>query len=51
MAKQTGQAAGVHEDGPLTGRDVAVGYEFDQAREAFAHLESGAHLGKVVVRC
>ena len=33
MAKQTGQAAGVHEDGPLTGRDVAVGYEFDQARE------------------
>ena len=24
--------------------------EFDEAREAFAHLESGAHMGKVVIR-
>ena len=26
-------------------------FAFDEAREAFAHLESGAHFGKVVVRC
>jgi alcohol dehydrogenase len=26
-------------------------FAFDEAREAFAHLESGAHLGKVVIRC
>jgi NADPH:quinone reductase-like Zn-dependent oxidoreductase len=26
-------------------------FDFDQAKEAFAHLESGAHLGKVVIRC
>jgi NADPH:quinone reductase-like Zn-dependent oxidoreductase len=26
-------------------------FAFDQAREAFSHLESGAHLGKVVIRC
>jgi len=26
-------------------------FAFDQAKEAFAHLESGAHLGKVVIRC
>jgi alcohol dehydrogenase len=26
-------------------------FGFDEAREAFAHLESGAHLGKVVIRC
>ncbi|KRB48995.1 alcohol dehydrogenase [Phenylobacterium sp. Root700] len=25
-------------------------FAFDEAREAFAHLESGAHLGKVVIR-
>lgn len=25
-------------------------FDFDQAREAFSHLESGAHLGKVVIR-
>lgn len=26
-------------------------FAFDEAREAFAHLESGAHFGKVVIRC
>lgn len=26
-------------------------FAFDQAREAFAHLEGGAHFGKVVIRC
>ena len=26
-------------------------FAFEAAREAFAHLESGAHLGKVVIRC
>ncbi|HUD52962.1 zinc-binding dehydrogenase, partial [Parvibaculum sp.] len=26
-------------------------FTFDQAKEAFGHLESGAHLGKVVIRC
>lgn len=26
-------------------------FAFDEAREAFSHLESGAHLGKVVIRC
>lgn len=26
-------------------------FAFDEARAAFAHLESGAHLGKVVIRC
>ena len=26
-------------------------FGFGEAREAFAHLESGAHLGKVVIRC
>ena len=26
-------------------------FAFGEAREAFAHLESGAHLGKVVIRC
>ncbi|WP_296597617.1 NAD(P)-dependent alcohol dehydrogenase [Phenylobacterium sp.] len=26
-------------------------FPFEEARDAFAHLESGAHLGKVVVRC
>ncbi len=26
-------------------------FTFDQAKEAFSHLESGAHLGKVVIRC
>lgn len=26
-------------------------FAFDEARDAFAHLESGAHFGKVVVRC
>lgn len=25
-------------------------FAFDEAREAFSHLESGAHLGKVVIR-
>lgn len=25
-------------------------FEFDQAREAYAHLESGSHVGKVVIR-
>jgi NADPH:quinone reductase-like Zn-dependent oxidoreductase len=32
---------------PIIDRVFAV----DQAKEAFAHLESGAHLGKVVIRC
>ena len=26
-------------------------FDFEDAREAFAHLESGSHFGKVVVRC
>jgi alcohol dehydrogenase len=26
-------------------------FAFDEARDAFRHLESGAHLGKVVIRC
>jgi NADPH:quinone reductase-like Zn-dependent oxidoreductase len=26
-------------------------FGFDEAREAFSHLESGAHLGKIVIRC
>lgn len=26
-------------------------YAFAQARDAFAHLDSGAHVGKVVIRC
>lgn len=26
-------------------------FAFEDAREAFAHLESGTHLGKVVIRC
>ncbi|MES3028780.1 MAG: NAD(P)-dependent alcohol dehydrogenase [Pseudomonadota bacterium] len=26
-------------------------FAFEEAREAFAHLESGTHLGKVVIRC
>jgi len=26
-------------------------FAFDEAREAFGHLESGAHFGKVVIRC
>jgi NADPH:quinone reductase-like Zn-dependent oxidoreductase len=26
-------------------------FAFDQAKKAFSHLESGAHLGKVVIRC
>jgi NADPH:quinone reductase-like Zn-dependent oxidoreductase len=26
-------------------------FDFDGAKEAFAHLESGSHLGKVVIRC
>jgi alcohol dehydrogenase len=26
-------------------------FGFDEAREAFAHLESGSHMGKVVIRC
>jgi len=26
-------------------------FGFDEARDAFSHLESGAHLGKVVIRC
>ena len=26
-------------------------FAFNEAREAFSHLESGAHLGKVVIRC
>lgn len=26
-------------------------FAFDEAREAFSHLESGAHLGKIVIRC
>jgi alcohol dehydrogenase len=26
-------------------------FAFDEAREAFSHLESGGHLGKVVIRC
>lgn len=26
-------------------------FPFDQAQDAFSHLESGAHLGKVVIRC
>jgi alcohol dehydrogenase len=26
-------------------------FAFDEAREAFSHLESGAHFGKVVIRC
>lgn len=26
-------------------------FAFDEARDAFAHLESGAHFGKVVIRC
>jgi len=26
-------------------------FAFDEAREAFSHLESGTHLGKVVIRC
>lgn len=26
-------------------------FAFDEAREAFSHLETGAHLGKIVIRC
>jgi NADPH:quinone reductase-like Zn-dependent oxidoreductase len=26
-------------------------FAFDEAREAFAHLEGGSHLGKIVIRC
>jgi len=26
-------------------------FAFDEAREAFSHLESGSHFGKVVIRC
>jgi NADPH:quinone reductase-like Zn-dependent oxidoreductase len=26
-------------------------FAFDEAKEAFSHLESGTHLGKVVIRC
>jgi len=26
-------------------------FAFDEAHEAFSHLESGAHLGKIVIRC
>ena len=26
-------------------------FAFDEAREAFSHLENGAHLGKIVIRC
>lgn len=26
-------------------------FAFEEAREAFSHLEAGAHLGKVVIRC
>ena len=26
-------------------------FDFEDAREAFVHLESGSHFGKVVVRC
>jgi NADPH:quinone reductase-like Zn-dependent oxidoreductase len=26
-------------------------FAFDEAREAFSHLEGGAHLGKIVIRC
>ena len=26
-------------------------FDFEDAREAFAHLESGSHFGKVVIRC
>ena len=26
-------------------------FEFDEAREAFSHLEEGGHIGKVVIRC
>lgn len=26
-------------------------FDFEEAREAFSHLESGSHVGKVVIRC
>lgn len=26
-------------------------FEFERAREAFAHLDSGLHIGKIVIRC
>jgi alcohol dehydrogenase len=26
-------------------------FDFERAKEAFAHLESGSHFGKVVIRC
>ena len=26
-------------------------FAFDEARKAFSHLESGANLGKIVIRC
>jgi NADPH:quinone reductase-like Zn-dependent oxidoreductase len=26
-------------------------FDFESAREAFAHLDSGAHFGKIVIRC
>jgi hypothetical protein len=26
-------------------------FNFEGAREAFAHLESGSHFGKVVIKC
>ncbi|HZZ33153.1 MAG TPA: NAD(P)-dependent alcohol dehydrogenase [Phenylobacterium sp.] len=37
----------------LTGLQPVIDrvYAFDEAREAFSHLEGGAHLGKVVIRC